>query len=244
MISKKNGPAVNYSKVSAIPPKKSLAYVNNFVINTTQFLNRFSYVCENKLREVSSDITRLEIMLSILESKLASIPGLEGITPETVAQIQNDQPQQQQQQPQQVPPEAPAYLFDFTCVFLNIWKLIINISTVISLYPHHHKVIMKMMVQILNHLMNLKNPNNQKMKREEEGMILGMIPDKSGTNKFLEYIKSFTSEISCIQRNECSKAIPEFFPPLFFILTNRCKFIKSKQSCILLCHLFVNHYYN
>jgi len=52
--------------------------VNNFVINTTEFLNKFSYLCEQKLAKVTADIERLEITMNILEAKLASIPGLEG----------------------------------------------------------------------------------------------------------------------------------------------------------------------
>ncbi len=51
--------------------------MNNFIINTTQFLNRFSYLCEEKLRKVSRDVQRLDIMLRILEEKLRSIPGIE-----------------------------------------------------------------------------------------------------------------------------------------------------------------------
>lgn len=42
-------PVVDYSKVDAVNIKKTIAFVNNFAINTTQFLNRFSYICEQKL---------------------------------------------------------------------------------------------------------------------------------------------------------------------------------------------------
>ncbi len=61
----------------AIPYRNTLSHVNNFIINTTQFLNRFSYLCEEKLRNVSRDVQRLDIMLRILEEKLRSIPGIE-----------------------------------------------------------------------------------------------------------------------------------------------------------------------
>lgn len=76
---------VDYTTVEPLPYKKTLAYVNNFIINTTQFLNRFSYLCETKLNDVSRDIQRLEITMSILEAKLNSIPELEGIVATNLA---------------------------------------------------------------------------------------------------------------------------------------------------------------
>ena len=72
--------AINFEDVEPVSYKKTLAFINNFVINTTQFMNRFSYLCEEKLGQVSKDIQRIEITLAILEAKLASIPGLEQIT--------------------------------------------------------------------------------------------------------------------------------------------------------------------
>ena len=72
---------IDYTLVEPLPYKKTLCYVNNFIINTTQFLNRFSYLCEQKLGKVSRDIQRLEITMSILEAKLNSIPELEGTVP-------------------------------------------------------------------------------------------------------------------------------------------------------------------
>ena len=58
--------AINYEEVEGLPYKKTLAFVNNFVINTTQFINRFSFLCEHKLAGVSRDIQRLEATMSIL----------------------------------------------------------------------------------------------------------------------------------------------------------------------------------
>ncbi|PRP89731.1 hypothetical protein PROFUN_00073 [Planoprotostelium fungivorum] len=59
---------------------RTVSLVNSFVITTTQFLNRFAYLCEEKLYDVSQNIEKLEITLNILEAKLSSIPGLEGVT--------------------------------------------------------------------------------------------------------------------------------------------------------------------
>ena len=66
-----------FAEVKPIPYRQTLAHVNNFIINTTQFLNRFSYLCEEKLRRVSRQIQQLDVMLSILEAKLKFIPGIE-----------------------------------------------------------------------------------------------------------------------------------------------------------------------
>ena len=59
-----------------VPHQTTLHLVNNFVLQTTRFLNRFSLTCEEKLAEVSSGIQSLEISLSIIEAKL-KIKGLE-----------------------------------------------------------------------------------------------------------------------------------------------------------------------
>lgn len=45
--------------------------------NTAGFLNTFSDTVENKISNISSRITELEILLSFMEAKLHSIPGLE-----------------------------------------------------------------------------------------------------------------------------------------------------------------------
>ncbi len=51
--------------------------INNFVVNTAEFFNAFSETVEKKISNVSSKITELEILLSVLEAKLNSVPGLE-----------------------------------------------------------------------------------------------------------------------------------------------------------------------
>ncbi|KJE98194.1 hypothetical protein, variant [Capsaspora owczarzaki ATCC 30864] len=68
------------TKIEPTPHKKTLAFVNHFVSHTVHFLNHFAGVCEEKLNDVAYRIQRLEITLNILETKLNSIPGLEGVT--------------------------------------------------------------------------------------------------------------------------------------------------------------------
>ncbi|XP_071831521.1 WASH complex subunit 3-like [Apostichopus japonicus] len=76
------GPGVDLSKVTAIHPKRMLAFLNHFIIHTTRFLNKFSCVCEQKLLDLNHRIQKLEVTMNILEAKLASIPGLENVTVE------------------------------------------------------------------------------------------------------------------------------------------------------------------
>ncbi len=51
--------------------------INNFVVSTAEFFNAFSETVEKKISNVSNKITELEILLSVLEAKLNSVPGLE-----------------------------------------------------------------------------------------------------------------------------------------------------------------------
>lgn len=52
--------------------------VNNFVLTTTDFINKFSSLCEQKLSNVSQQIQRVEIVLALLEAKLDSIQWMGG----------------------------------------------------------------------------------------------------------------------------------------------------------------------
>lgn len=47
--------------------------VNSFVLSTSDFLNKFASLCEQKLSRVSAQVQRVEIVLSLLEAKLDSI---------------------------------------------------------------------------------------------------------------------------------------------------------------------------
>uniref|UniRef100_A0A9J7ZDN9 WASH complex subunit 3 n=1 Tax=Cyprinus carpio carpio TaxID=630221 RepID=A0A9J7ZDN9_CYPCA len=73
------GSGVDLTKVPAIQQRRIVAFLNQFIVHTVRFLNRFSTVCEEKLATVSLRIQQIETTLSILEAKLASIPGLEDV---------------------------------------------------------------------------------------------------------------------------------------------------------------------
>ncbi|XP_054094704.1 DNA damage-regulated autophagy modulator protein 1 isoform X2 [Callithrix jacchus] len=56
-------------KVPAIQQKRTVAFLNQFVVHTVQFLNRFSTVCEEKLADLSLRIQQIETTLNILDAK-------------------------------------------------------------------------------------------------------------------------------------------------------------------------------
>ncbi|KAG7225684.1 hypothetical protein INR49_012270 [Caranx melampygus] len=85
------GSGVDLTKVPAIQQRRIVAYLNQFVVHTVRFLNRFSTVCEEKLANISLRIQQIETTLCILEAKLSSIPGLEDVTIDGVNQQQTAQ---------------------------------------------------------------------------------------------------------------------------------------------------------
>ncbi|MEE6507596.1 hypothetical protein FKM82_026907 [Ascaphus truei] len=73
------GSGIDLTKVPAIQQKRTVAFLNQFVVHTVQFLNRFATVCEEKLSALSLRIQQIETTLNILDAKLSSIPGLEDV---------------------------------------------------------------------------------------------------------------------------------------------------------------------
>ncbi|TRZ03861.1 hypothetical protein DNTS_000494 [Danionella cerebrum] len=65
------GSGVDLTKVPAIQQRRIVAFLNQFIVHTVRFLNRFSTVCEEKLATVSLRIQQIETTLSILEAKLS-----------------------------------------------------------------------------------------------------------------------------------------------------------------------------
>uniref|UniRef100_A0AAQ4PMM3 WASH complex subunit 3 n=1 Tax=Gasterosteus aculeatus aculeatus TaxID=481459 RepID=A0AAQ4PMM3_GASAC len=65
------GSGVDLTKVPAIQQRRVVAYLNQFVVHTVRFLNRFSTVCEEKLANISLRIQQIETTLCILEAKVS-----------------------------------------------------------------------------------------------------------------------------------------------------------------------------
>lgn len=72
------------NSMGAIPTRRTLLIINNFIINTTDFMNKFAALCERKLNRVAQQLTKLEIVLSLLEAKLESIPWLSDVAQQPV----------------------------------------------------------------------------------------------------------------------------------------------------------------
>ncbi|XP_015116494.1 WASH complex subunit 3 [Diachasma alloeum] len=78
-------PTVDYTKVPPIHQKRTVSFINHFVVNTVSFLNKFALNCEERLFEFENKLQRVEASLVILESRLASIPGLDSTPLERTA---------------------------------------------------------------------------------------------------------------------------------------------------------------
>ncbi|XP_046738786.1 WASH complex subunit 3 [Diprion similis] len=70
-------PTVDFTKVPAIHQKRTITFVNHFIIHTVTFLNKFALSCEEKLFEFENKLQKVEASLGILESRLASIPEID-----------------------------------------------------------------------------------------------------------------------------------------------------------------------
>ena len=48
--------------------------MNYFILNTSQFLNSFANVAENKIHGVDEKLDELEAVIALFEAKLGSLP--------------------------------------------------------------------------------------------------------------------------------------------------------------------------
>lgn len=60
-----------------VPVKKTILIVNQFITQTTRFLNHFSTLAEEKLQKVFHDVNRIETTLVLLESRLLRLDGFD-----------------------------------------------------------------------------------------------------------------------------------------------------------------------
>ncbi|XP_076239640.1 coiled-coil domain containing 53 isoform X2 [Calliopsis andreniformis] len=70
-------PTIDYTKVPAINQKRTISFINHFIVHTVTFLNKFALSCEERLFEFENKLQRIEASLEILESWLSSVPVLE-----------------------------------------------------------------------------------------------------------------------------------------------------------------------
>ena len=52
---------INLAQVAPVNYKVTAALVNQFIVSTTQFLNRFATRCDRKLQQVTANMHRIEV---------------------------------------------------------------------------------------------------------------------------------------------------------------------------------------
>ncbi|XP_026486451.1 WASH complex subunit 3 [Vanessa tameamea] len=73
---------LDLSKIAALQQKRTLAFVNHFVITTVQFLNNFAKRCEQKLMLFERKLEKINATMVLLEARLSSIPEVAQIATE------------------------------------------------------------------------------------------------------------------------------------------------------------------
>ncbi|CAG9785872.1 unnamed protein product [Diatraea saccharalis] len=71
---------LDLSTIAALQQKRTLAFVNHFVLTTVQFLNNFAKKCEQKLMSFERKLEKVEAAMVLLETRLSSIPEINRIT--------------------------------------------------------------------------------------------------------------------------------------------------------------------
>ncbi|XP_026732395.1 WASH complex subunit 3 isoform X2 [Trichoplusia ni] len=95
---------VDLSKVAALQQKRTLAFVNHFVLTNVQFLNNFMKNCEQKLMEFERKLEKVNAGMVLLEARLSSIPELNIPTPTTEVQKTEAPPSIAPTEPQNTSP--------------------------------------------------------------------------------------------------------------------------------------------
>eukprot|EP00116_Pleurobrachia_bachei_P010511 sb/3470773/ len=103
------GQKVDLKLLEPLQQKRTLAYINHFVIQMTGLLNNFACRAESGLMEIDRRSRQIETTLLLLEAKLASIPELEGVTAatETTQPTEAPSPNAPPAPPAPVAPPAP-----------------------------------------------------------------------------------------------------------------------------------------
>nr|CAH7716412.1 unnamed protein product [Callosobruchus chinensis] len=70
-------PDEDLTQILPIQQKRTITFVNHFIMKTVSFLNQFAQSCESRFMEFEYKIQKIEASLLILESQLSSIPGLD-----------------------------------------------------------------------------------------------------------------------------------------------------------------------
>nr|XP_023013881.1 WASH complex subunit 3 [Leptinotarsa decemlineata] len=70
-------PNEDLTKILPIQQKRTIAFVNHFIMDTVSHLNKFAQSCESRFMQFEYKVQKIEASLLILESQLSSISGLD-----------------------------------------------------------------------------------------------------------------------------------------------------------------------
>ncbi|KAJ8940435.1 hypothetical protein NQ318_007134 [Aromia moschata] len=70
---------VDLTQILPIQQKRTIAFVNHFIMKTVSYLNNFAQSCESRFMDFDYKIQKIEASLLILESQLSSISGLDDV---------------------------------------------------------------------------------------------------------------------------------------------------------------------
>ncbi|KZC09122.1 WASH complex subunit CCDC53 [Dufourea novaeangliae] len=101
-------PTIDYTKVPPINQKRTIAFINHFIVHTVTFLNKFALSCEERLFEFENKLQRIEASLEILESWLSSVPNPEQDHQDTQDPVENnDTTQEENDEPDNITQDEP-----------------------------------------------------------------------------------------------------------------------------------------
>lgn len=67
------------TQILPIQQKRTIAFINGFIMQTVSLLNKFAQSCESQFMELEYRMQKIEASLLILESQLSSIEGLNNV---------------------------------------------------------------------------------------------------------------------------------------------------------------------
>ncbi|CAH4029265.1 unnamed protein product [Pieris brassicae] len=77
---------IDYDSMAALQQKRTLAFVNHFILTTVQFLNNFAKQCEHKLMCYENKLEKINASLVLLETRLSSLPEISSPEPSLIKQ--------------------------------------------------------------------------------------------------------------------------------------------------------------
>jgi hypothetical protein len=82
---------INLAQVAPINYKVTAALVNQFVVSTTQFLNRFVTRCDRKLHQVAAKMCRIQVRFNTTPSRMPQVrtrrPAIDAAVHERLCQF-------------------------------------------------------------------------------------------------------------------------------------------------------------